>query len=103
MMRIIELLSAHIEEELEDAYSYAKLALEYKDTEPALAAVFYRLSDEEMSHMDMLHKQVAACISEYRQTHAEPPAAMQAIYDFVHKREIAKAERVASLQELYRK
>lgn len=33
-MKMIELLSDHIEEELNDAYTYAKLALEYKDTDP---------------------------------------------------------------------
>lgn len=102
-MKIIELLSEHIEEELNDAYTYAKLALEYKDTEPTLAAVFYKLSGEEMTHMDVLHKQVTACIAEYRQTHSEAPAAMQSIYDFVHKREIKKAEEVANLQGMYRK
>lgn len=102
-MKIIELLSEHIEDELRDAQTYATLALEYKETEPELAQLFYKLSGEEMEHMEALHKRVTAFIEQYRQTHGEPPAGMRALYDFVHKQEIAQAEKVEMLQAMYRK
>lgn len=101
-MKIIEVLSEHIEDELRDAQTYAKLALEYKETEPELSQLFFKLSGEEMTHMDALHKRVVMCIERYRQTHGEPPEGMRALYDFLHKREIAQAGEVKRLQELYR-
>lgn len=54
-MKLIEKLSAMVDEEIEDAMKYAKCALEYKDECPALAKTFYELSGEEMHHMTMLH------------------------------------------------
>lgn len=102
-MKIVEVLSEHIEDELRDAQTYAKLALEYKETEPELSQLFYKLSGEEMTHMDALHKRVVMCIDHYRQTHGEPPEGMRALYEFVHKREIAQAEKIEMLQAMYRK
>lgn len=102
-MKLIELLSEHIEDELDDACTYANLALEYKDTESEVAALFFKLSQEEMTHMDALHKRVVACIEKYKQTRGEAPEGMKALYDFVHKREIKKAEEVANLQGMYKK
>lgn len=102
-MKIIELLSEHIEDELDDACTYAKLALEYKETDPEVAALFYKLSTEEMTHMDALHKRVVASIEKYKQMHGEAPADMKALYDFMHKREIAQAEKVTNLQNMFKK
>lgn len=102
-MKIIKILSEHIEDELEDACTYIKLALEYKDTEPEVAQLFYKLSGEEMEHMEALHKRVAACIERYKQAKGEAPAGMLALYEFLHKREIDKAENIVALQNLYKK
>lgn len=102
-MKIIELLSEHIEDELEDACTYAKLALEYKETDPEAAALFYKLSTEEMTHMDALHKRVVASIDTYKKLKGEPPEGMKALYDFMHKREIAQAEKITNLQNMFRK
>ena len=102
-MKMIELLSEHIEDELEDACTYINLALEYKDTDPETANLFYKLSQEEMTHMDALHKRVVACIEKYKQTKGEPPEGMKALYDFVHKREIAQAEKITNLQNMFKK
>lgn len=102
-MKMIELLSEHIEDELEDACTYAKLALEYKETEPEVAQLFNKLSQEEMEHMDALHKREAVYIERYRQKNGEPPEGMKALYDFLHKREIEKAEKITALHNLYRK
>lgn len=57
-MKEIKLLMEHIEDELEDAHTYAELAVEYKHDDPELADLFYRLSGEEMNHMNALHKAV---------------------------------------------
>ena len=55
-MKEIKLLMEHIEDEPEDAHTYAELAVEYKHDDPELADLFYRLSGEEMNHMNALHK-----------------------------------------------
>lgn len=102
-MKIIELLSDHIDEELEDACTYAKLALEYKESDPELAQLFYKLSGEEMNHTDALHKRAVVFIEKYKQANGEAPAGMKAVYDFVHKKQIEKAEKITNLQNLFRK
>lgn len=102
-MKEIKLLMEHIEDELEDAHTYATLALEYKTQDATTAELFYKLSEEEMEHMRRLHKAVERLIEGYRRQKGEPPAAMLAVYEHLHQRYIAKAEKVGVLQNLYTK
>ena len=67
-MKTIELLMDHIEDELDDACTYAKLALEYKSTDPEMATLFYKLSGEEMSHMNAAQQ----CGESHRRIQAHP-------------------------------
>nr|DAR03194.1 MAG TPA: NEUTROPHIL-ACTIVATING PROTEIN A, four-helix bundle, METAL TRANSPORT [Caudoviricetes sp.] len=101
-MKLIEKLSAMVDEEIEDAKKYAKCALKYKDERPALAKTFFDLSGEEMRHMSMLHAEVEAVIQKYRQEHGEPPTAMLAVYDYLHGKQIEKAKEVKDYQAMYR-
>ena len=101
-MKLIEKLSAMVDEEIEDAMKYAKCALEYKDECPALAKTFYELSGEEMHHMTMLHAEVARIITQYRKENGEPPTAMLAVYDYLHGKQIEKAKEVKDYQAMYR-
>jgi ferritin len=102
-MKEIKLLSDHIEDELEDALKYIELALEYKLDNPETANLFYKLSNEEMTHMDMLHKHVVENILNYKREHGEPPVPMQAVYDHLHKRFMEQAAKITSLQNMFRK
>lgn len=102
-MTEIKLLSEHIEDELEDARTYIKLALEYKETDQEMAQLFYKLSGEEMGHMDALHKCVVSHIENYKRTNGDPPAGMKALYDFMHAREVEKAEKIVALQNMYKR
>lgn len=101
-MKVIKMLMEHIEDELEDAHTYAELALEYKSPDLELSDLFYRLSGEEMNHMNSLHKAVVAHIDDYRKKKGEPPEAMMAVYEYLHKRDIERAEEVGVLQAMYR-
>lgn len=102
-MTEIKTLMEHIEDELNDACTYVKLALEYKATDPDMAKLFYSLSNEEMNHMNLLHNSVVTHIENYKRTRGEPPTDMTAVYEYVHKRDIEKAEKIAALQAMFKK
>lgn len=42
-------------------------------------------------------------IEEYRKQKGEPPAAMMAVYEYLHKRDIERAENVGVVQGLYKR
>ena len=102
-MKKIKILMEHVEEEICDAHTYAELALECREEDPETAELYYKLSGEEMSHMYALHKSVVRIIEAYRREKGEPPADMMAIYEYLHKRMVKKAEKVGVLQGMYKK
>lgn len=101
-MKIIKVLSGKIKEELCDAKSYAKMALEYKEEWPELSRTLYNLSTQEMEHMNLLHNEVTAIIRKYRETNGDPPVEMMAVYDYLHKEQIDMVAEVKVLQNMYK-
>ena len=55
-----------------------------------------------MTHVDMLHKQVAEIIMDYKRKNGEPPAVMEALYEYLHKRHVAKASEITNMQNMYK-
>jgi rubrerythrin len=92
-----------IDDELEGAENYAKAALELKDSHPDLARALYSLSQQEMEHMGILHNHVVNIINEYKKTKGEPPAAMMAVYDYVHEKQIDEAAEIKNLQAMFQR
>lgn len=101
-MRIIEKLSNMIEEEIEDAGKYARCALENKETNFPVAEMFYKLSNEELGHMNALHGQVVALIEDYKKKNGEPPEGMQMLYNVLHKKHMENAAAVKGMLVLYK-
>lgn len=101
-MKIIRDLSEYIEDEIDDSCKYAKLALEWKDKRRNLADVFFMLSQEELKHMQILHNEVVRLIEEYRNTNGDPPESMQAVYDYLHEKQIDHANEAKAYQMMYK-
>ena len=101
-MKIIQVLSDYIDDEIDDAIKYAKMALEYRDDYPALAEAVYKISDEEMKHMAILHSQVTAMIDMYRKKNGDPPESMKMLYEIMHRKQIERAAEAKAYQSMYK-
>ena len=101
-MKIIEQLSDKIAAELECAEEYAKCALIQKGERPILAETYYRIANEKMGHINLLHSQVVAIIDEYRKAKGEPPEGMKTLYDILHRKHIEHAAAIKGMLALYK-
>lgn len=84
-MKEIKMLAGHIREEMNDAETYAKLALRYKDDDRSLSQTFEKLVEQELDHADMLHAQASRLIKERKENGETPPVAMSAVWSWEHE------------------
>ena len=100
-MKIIKALVEKIDDELMDAEKYIDCAYKVRDEYPDLSAVYFRLSKEEMSHMQALHDQVVRFIEAYQREH-ETPTEMKILYDYLHERQVEWAMKIEFKQKNYK-
>ena len=102
-MRLIEQLSDHIREEIEDAETYIREASDCREKNPETAEVYRTLAEEELKHMDLLHNAVTKVIDAWKRSSGqEVPPVMQARYDILHKIAIGDANKVKLMIQLYK-
>lgn len=101
-MKIIKELVENINEEVEGAEHYAKLATKYKDEDKVLADNYAKMAEAELTHVDSLHTQVVRIIKDWKGKGEQVPPAMQVLYDWEHERQIEKVRDIKILMSLYR-
>ena len=101
-MKIIKELEELIEDDIRDVKKYAKMATELKDEYPNLAQALYTISTQEETHQAALHTEVVKILEEYKRSSGEPPAAMMAVYDYLHKRHIENMAEARRYQDMYK-
>lgn len=101
-MQIIKELEEMIEKSLKSAEEAIKKANFYKDSKPALAKMMFDLSSDRMRHVNMLHEAVVKEIEDYQKQHGNPPEAMQAVYDWVHEKDVQYATEIKAAQAMFR-
>lgn len=101
-MKVIKKLADMIDEELDGACHYVKCALNYQEDYPNLSKTLYDLSVDEMGHVSKLHGEVTKIIEAYRREQGNPPEAMMAVYEYVHEKQIEKANQVRMYQDQYK-
>lgn len=101
-MKIIECLSDQIADEIESAEEYAKCALAKKEDHPQLAETYYRIANEKLNHMGLLHTQVVSIIDAYKKEDGDPPEHMKLLYEILHRKHIEHAAAVKGMLALYK-
>ena len=101
-MKLIKMLEDRISDEISDVKLYAKMAAELKDEHPGLAQTLYTISTQEDGHQGMLHAEVVKIIEAHRRSHGEPPAAMMAVYEYLHKKHIDELAEARRYQDIYK-
>jgi len=101
-MKKIEKISNRIEEKIRSAESYMRDALACKEEDSALADAYFKIANDEMEHVNVLHTQVTNIISLYRKDVGDPPKEMLLLYDLLHKKHIENAAIVKGMFVLYK-
>ena len=102
-MKIIETISKDIEKEISNAECYAKKALEYKDSYPAVAEQYFKVATQCVANItNNLHPAVTGIIDAYRKEKGEPPEHMKILYNILHKQQIEHLAAVKGIMSLYK-
>ena len=101
-MERLKLLFSLIDDELADSMKYGEKAMHYKDTDPAMAELFYSLSLEELKHKSMLHNQLVKEMNECIENDPDKEESINAVYDVLNEREVEWENSVRMYHSTYR-
>ena len=100
-MRTIAAIVDMIDDELCGAKEYAEFALRWKSEHPKTAEKLHELASVEMGHVRTVHAEAERMIEEERSRSGDPPAAMLAVYDYEHQKQIKRAAEIRALIDEY--
>ena len=98
MKHIMEAISDHIDEEIEDARSYARMAANQKRTNPEAYQTFLKLSKEEINHAQMLRDLAESMIAKNPNDKSIPD--MYTIYNYLKGKQNEKINEVKVMQAM---
>ena len=101
-MDTIKKLLDLIDDELEDAMTYAEKAVKCKATHPEMAEMFFSLSLDELKHKGMLQNHLQRAVKECAEKYPEKAEAVQTLYDFEMDRNISWENSIRQYQAMYR-
>ena len=101
-MERLKLLFSLIDDELADSMKYGEKAMHYKDTDPAMAELFYSLSLEELKHKSMLHNQLVKEMQSCIEEDPDKEITINAIYDVLNERQVEWENSIRMYHSTYR-
>lgn len=101
-MKELKEIIGDIGESLENAECYAKEAVKHKEQFPAMASTYARIAQDELNHVDMLHRHAVEMIESKERSGAEVPASMRAVWEWEHEKQIDEAADVRRLLDMYK-
>ena len=99
MMKTVE---SQMEDELETAMRYIKLALDLKYSDREFADAYYDMARQEVAHINVLYGLVTKSIKNM-DGFSDDYAIMSKIWTFLRSQSAEKSERVNTLLELFKK
>lgn len=102
-MKIIKELAGQMRSELHDADKYAKLAMQYKDSDNDLADMYYNLGKQELDHANIEHKQVVRLIQDSQSRGIQPPPGMLEMWEWEHEQLIEEQRAATLMLDMFRK
>ena len=102
-MKIINELIERIEDELDGAEEYAEDALMLRVEHPEIAQLYHDIALQELRHIELLHGEAVKMIELHRRTKGDPPAAMLAVYDYVHEKMIHRETEIRSMLDRFKR
>ena len=101
-MDVIKKLLDLINDELEDAMTYAEKAVKCKATHPEMAEMFFSLSLDELKHKNMLQNHLQKAVKDCAEKNPERAEAVNMLFDFEMERNINWENSIRQYQAMYR-
>lgn len=102
MMNELKEIIQDIRSMLESGEDYAREAVKHKHQYPDLASTYARIAQDDLAHVEMLHRHAAEMIEQKERSGAEAPASMRAIWEWEHEKQIDDAAGVRRLLDMYK-
>ena len=101
-MKDIQDVSKSIRKEVEIAHGYAMKALDYKESNPAIAEAYFKASTNHLNEATNFHNVVVGIINDYKKLNGDPPEPMRILYNILHKENVENTAAVKGMLALYK-